>query len=1390
MSSVHHAEMDARLHAITSLLVEAERSGMRVSSKAQKVIEAECLNLFLHFRGPFNAKQFSAILKQTAVRMFRQRRYREANSRYRMASLFNPSDVTLMSNRATCMYNLGRYSRCIDLCHTCLTAFRPLMLDNSMLYFKILLRLGRANIELHNFADAHTIYLWLSKIRNILHKTYRIDIPNSDFIAMSLPFERHLRGSFENFQRANPNTSLSSMATLPARYRLGEDGYLHENPEVQGLYIETEYDDEDEDDDIDDEYGATGGTINLSHLCRHIYSKGTAPCHHPQFKLSPNGNVCSCGVEHDQCANEALEEEEDDDVPSSVDSDMPDLISGESESDEESDEESEEEKDDSLYHTALNDCFLNASPPCFDTNDLSCNEPSQNNHIESPSSPEYGNAPLRNSLAEALVQKRDAQSNLMVLRGQASSSDCGLRRGFLNKTWQADEKASPAPSKQGLASITPYETDEEEGPMNGDLFSEGKIEDSFAAFCSASAQLPEDPDWSGHGSCIKELFGKSFESTRNIDFSRLFGPHLVPSASVKRKKKFCNKKCGVCFARKMWKKRFPCSDISDAECFLSNLENDPRVDPRSFLSEELWQGTGYYGSGYELSFDIPALVHGVAYVALLQGELHWRGDSIPKERDVQQLFIRALEKIFKSRQSLNFLFMVLYLLRDTINIFDVFPDKQLQGISRSFQFANTAHEISQACWAAPSDLECETSVASRNVTFMTRTENCFQNSYNWSVLGHVAKEEEWVYKFLIRDVTDLLFTITTKVLISPKSHPRSETFSEAFQKACGDRDDDERYWKYRIVSAMSKQRSRMLERSSSLKDDGDRDHSLVLLSRAISARPNQARLFYKRGNVYFRLEKYEQCLNDTRQARLLLGEVATENQTLDLLDDAGRMLMLHIYMLEGETYSCLAEVPDVSKRTCLKEAQECFVKAARINTDNKRTASFLQGKLQELLSREAVCESSRGSPILKPSGKKENRKSGDCRKAVEVSNNKLGEKIGKRSKMSTPGNSLETKLSGPSREVVQSETISQDKADDTSSSSDDDENLVSGNRYSALVANAARVGVDRLRSDYQVGKMAIGSPSEVTPPRNVPRSASTHGSTEKKASSSMAERPTFRCRLCNVEVHSQVDYDCHMKGRRHRTAVERGRKVGALPKEGTTYLVEANVVGPTCEEVLNEVHRVMSVFGGEAHINDIISNMNFTRWNIDCPRSYIEAQFGSIQALCLGQPQTFEVRAGAERNALLTLVDGNDFVPVSRRKPPVLRGVPRSSQQNQRQRAKKNRSSNTSRTQSRTRARRGSKANVSHSSQQFSQLSTSLDFSEMVNDLLNPTGDVMNEDGIGSSKAMVECSICMDNPPDVRCLPCRHMWCEQCIIDNIARDRHDCPYCRGKIDHLERLGVD
>lgn len=1404
------------------------------------------------------------------------------------------------------MYNLARYTECIDVCQECLNIFPTLSTDNPTLYFKVLLRKGRANIELGKLAEAQSAYDTLynmtsdSQQSQVLLQSVSIDQVKQ----LLSPFKKHLNAKKE-YQEKNPEEAVSSEK---------RDG-CEEEMETSDAY----------------------STIHLSEVCYHISKDGRGPCYHPSVEsIYPDGCTCPPGThsEDDDCVQNEQDLSDRNSMKSgpscesirrggygadvtACKGNKPELVR-EKEGDYKTDktgksanECADDDDDDDEEAIDITDSLFDPGMACvFPTSSVAAdwakNKGGKNMPFEilnasiasgsdlsifgqgSKSSKSSADAPLDLRSVLRMLQKerensskghQDSKTSASNIREKASAANqtdapglkksCigpGFKRGFLgaSSVLPAEKKLSKGGSNHVSKSLRSqqsyyvacYESDKDNDPLTAEVLAERKNDHSQLLKLEKELQDTNgDQKWAVLRNVLDDVLGKSFRTTRTIDFARIFGHHVSPPGTSKRKKKSCVANCGTCFARKMWGTRFICTDYKEAEDFLKRLEHDPRRNAKTFVPAESWQLTGYYACGYEMAFDVPALVHGVAYICHLQSELHWRGDKVPLLKDIQNSFITSLHRNVGTPSNVHLLLMIYFMLRDTAKLFELFSESSVVKDRCSFQFSHTASNAARSVlssFAPPKMAEA----GGHQLLLSTKTESLAHNSYNWSLLGQMAREEKWIYNFLLRDVSHLIFALRNTVPRQPSYLEAGETFSEAFKKACGERANDERYWECRIVTIVERDRCRMIERNGDIaRRDDDLEQSALLYSSAIRCRPQQPRLLFRRAQIRASQRKWRECLSDIRKAVLI---IQARHESLFGSSNCPRSckcLLVDLHILEGDVLLERSQEADDNILESVNAALNSYKEAnSHVSKDDV---------LRNSLNDKILAMSHRADILGSKAAKTERYEKRESEKFEEKNSVKSGGRIGAVSaQISTQKATFSSSQGKPSsanqdvaadyskrkrrkshklksQAITTPEIISSARTQTESSSEEDeiDSSLI-GNPYAALLdgeilnSSSSRKAPTSTTPQKPTKPVSNSSRTKLTQsslPSNDHDSASarinrklrTEEKTGKESSLHPTRLPTsmLQCTLCGVSFGSRVDYESHTRGRRHRTAVAKNRAAGTRDQDRCAWKSQQAVPsatsptrasssstvndehlrasGPTREEALAEAERAMAILGGEARPCDVVSRMNFSKWHIYNANAYLEKEFGGLLALCQARPDVFELRPGSESRPVLMLINrvrnprshrrhgvhqrsARDTASLGLIPPPI---VPY-------QQATSRFSANDSEFP----------ALGSHGYNGASQY-----LERMMNDLLHVSDGQSTVHGEYANKKMPlnemtglcnqaevtsedeTCGICYDKKPSVRCMPCKHEWCENCIMDNMKRGRMECPMCMGHVSHLESL---
>lgn len=1422
------------------------------------------------------------------------------------------------------MFNLARYEDCIDLCVNCMENYHELVQEWPILFFKLTIRLGRANIERGNFADAQGAYDALTHlIANLERSANRNIAVEKEMRRLLDPFERHLNAARSRLESHPVGTAVPNKPPV-----------VEETSPV--------------------------AVLQLADLCPHLFHTGKGPCT-PDCLENNTPNQAGSGqapgaspvhttfLEEGDTDNESDKSQDIDFVVSSSGNDSNRQADGhdhaeqrisqgsqsenrdetcccffgnqnchpsnaaESDADHSSDEQEEGKPDvyrpyyDPLALEALAKC-TSGSFPVISSASGPCSIVCLSDIIGSSSSGSNPNlldgatpsTELSNSLDDpnpatlppsqspgsksSLKTERDTTESSTFSRGRESAecptaptskakpahrkgkddSNFGFKRGFLDSGCSIlpiSERASPQ-----SAAVTPkylleekrypevcYDSDRGSGPSRVGCVTNSTDEEMLhlAGDMRSSGRKKSDADILT--SVIGDVLGKSFLFSRTIDFNRIFGHHVTTPGSGKRRRKSCVSDCGTCFARKMWKLRFVSSDHDEAEDYVTRFENHSRLGQGNFPSNDDWHRSGYYASGYEMAFDEPALIHGVAYICHLQSELHWRGDKVPFLKDIQHSFISSLERHTAQAKDFDLLLELFLLLRETIDFISQCSSPSGYRAEPPVQFGTTAANAANSLFQ-PSHSDLRVGSQFFEQILATRSKNLFRNLHTWAIMGQVAREESWIYHLLLRDLHHLIAKRANFVKEVPVYLEPGKEFSEVFEKACGERSKDERHWKCRIVSIIERIRCRNIERvARAARDSGHLDHSINLYTCAIGCRPLQARLFHGRAQTLAVKKSWRECLSDVRGARSIVESHPWNTTTESCCPTPQNCILVDILTLEADVVcECVGEAGHDNAEN-LKMAIEIYKKAYSLVSGKSALKTELFKKINmasqsyTVLALQSRKDLSRGQSTRKPNT---SEKSSD--RVHEISRvTSVGSNINMPSRAEDCSERMQIISSHRPKGKRRKSRKRADKAtgnapkslpatdlQNEASSEDDDQHRrsLAGNPYAALLEGVAPVSLPNVErrgtspsatkntqptlSEDQSGRKSRTRGTMRNAKRDIAMdsSASTHTTSPGAAQK--------RCDLCNVSFSGIIDRDNHMRGKRHQMALKRRAASGSRSRQAkgvteggprgapsdrsgrpgpsstsqgharvaSVRTEEAKSRGPREQEALAEAERAIAILGGEARPCDVVARMNFSKWNIQNVNDYLERHFGGLLALCLPKTDTFRLSPGSESRPVLLLVNRvrrtaprrnnlhrpNIRSAIWQRTPVHL--VPRAVESTVRfvddiefPTLDSNQRGDTSERLQRI----------------MQEMSSVSDWSEKQSGSSAPsssTRDIASSEAPGSQAQDMEvCGICLDEPTDVRCIPCKHEWCETCILDNMKRGRFECPFCMREILRLERL---
>ncbi|KAI0565672.1 Tetratricopeptide repeat containing protein [Gracilaria domingensis] len=1322
----------SRLQAVASFLIRSERRGLRISPHAQYVLENECLEVFKDYDGPPDTFQFATMLRDTAVRMFRQGRYKEANQRYRMASLFNPFDATLLSNRATCMYNLRRYRRCLEICELCFSAFPNLYYrENTGLHFQVLILLANAQVKLRNFEEALSAYSALVSIKDKLSTQRDTRVSITEAVNKLRRFEIDLEIARRDSSPPVEDPGHSQRGPgRPADFPYQEERGRFLHPHTPSSYlreINTGIDDYDLNSEED---GNPTLVVNVEHLCHHVYHMGMGACGHDDGdviwqidsdscsdgdgeeseesfyfgddsylydnKSSEYTNYgCTCGRNHGQGPDSAAREEHPDSVdteelpdlvdteelPDLVDADdLPDLVAT---SDDDKNFPSVKEKEsvnDEVGFMAVNPFKLEQYSETRRKTSLGSSSPSRSRRGGKRSGSSRSESPQNRTLGKSKPSMRKFKNLLVMneavdaLRSAQSSNGLTSNLGETKTENDAEyyklvaELKSFVSKNQWTAiqpgkSRTVCDSDNEE-PVSELDFSRIRKQRDTDLLEEASKALPPGND-TFLSRCTTEIFGSSFQSTGTLDFTRYFGAHTrLQSQGGKKKNKGCDRSCRPCFARRMWKLRFKSRKVADAQEYFVNVHNDDRVDDKNFLALFEWIPSGYYGSGYELANEHGILLHGVAFLILLQNEVCWQHNKIGFVNSIQKPFCDALLKNMKTGTDLLAISTLFDMFLETLNVIHCIKYQEWKGISRSPQFVGVSGLVPKM--PSSSTDSTDLGAVDKVAKLMSHNGTATENWSNWVLAGHLAKEEEWVYHTLAGNIREVMLHFARNVL-----RVRSTSMPSNLNSIIGEVAEVRH-----LEDVLYRQRCRELEKMSTSRKDADLERGVLLVTRSIEAFPRKMRLYFRRADMRFRMSKWDACIRDLHKVQSLAQEQKERSENHSFDSEQRKSLLYLAILLEGDAHRERAKDPSSAQKSHVVASIDLYRRAMNMWSKKRKNRGKILQKIREqerLLA--SLEDNKRGKWNDEPSPK--------------------------------------SKAKGKRKESVPKPAVSP-QIDLASSSEEDEGAFVPGSRYGALLKEKSTT---------------LSTPG---------------GGQEKSEAPNSGE--------------------------------------GLHSGDGGSWHRSKN--GPSPEILLSEVRRILSLFGGEARSSDIVDNLDLTRWNIQDSANYITTAFGTLNSLCSEFGTGFEMRAGSQSDPVIALTNDEEFIPVSR-------GRPSASRDRQR-----NDKSASRRPGSRTKHSRSRSSTTQTSFGRRSEIRTSETphYQKVIEDLLKDERDGRTP-GPNSSELNAErdkeCCICMDNPPDCLTIPCSHRFCEACILEYLARENTDkiCPVCRSDITNVASMVV-
>lgn len=262
------------------------------------------------------------------------------------------------------------------------------------------------------------------------------------------------------------------------------------------------------------------------------------------------------------------------------------------------------------------------------------------------------------------------------------------------------------------------------------------------------------------------VLGRSFPSNRIVDFERFFGPHTPAGGSKKKggrgnkRAQACTPKCTQCWARRMFRARFPWTRANSVSSG-ANVDEVVIPDGLSSAMKSLFMCYGGFGSGRELCVnDTSAFVHAVAYVAVLQCEVAWRDARVvPANRDIQSVLIRKL--VVEAQKVNRFPGEVQGMLSKVVEGLD-------GGISFCEGAGQVAWNLDQRAGPvarrvaeevdAPRISKLAYDCDAENPVYSSKNSALYSSGAAWERVGMVTREERTVFRSLSRDVGEAMYS--------------------------------------------------------------------------------------------------------------------------------------------------------------------------------------------------------------------------------------------------------------------------------------------------------------------------------------------------------------------------------------------------------------------------------------------------------------------------------------------------------------------------------------------------------------------------------------------------------------------------------------------------------
>lgn len=283
---------------------------------------------------------------------------------------------------------------------------------------------------------------------------------------------------------------------------------------------------------------------------------------------------------------------------------------------------------------------------------------------------------------------------------------------------------------------------------------------------------------------LSSYLGKQFLMTpRSLDFDRFFLPHVAAPGTKKptrkgkvnkgKKPQKCSLSCANCWARKMWRARFPWTipstngggSTADATGSASSPYDTTACDdpiPAGLSPDDIlfFKRVGGFGSGRELFLgEVPAMIHALAFVSLLQIEISWREAALVTcVKDAQFVFRQILEaSCVESQIGFPLCNLVCELLA---SICCTLRDKTCEDSSAHWNVECRASAVVKEVTDSKESsdglprIDFRAGVLRESPVALGSIEaSLYANSSAWERVGMIKREEEMVLRSMTRDAT-------------------------------------------------------------------------------------------------------------------------------------------------------------------------------------------------------------------------------------------------------------------------------------------------------------------------------------------------------------------------------------------------------------------------------------------------------------------------------------------------------------------------------------------------------------------------------------------------------------------------------------------------------------